>query len=310
MEEAQCLLDEANGKGVSFFRTADGNAYGFTVGGKIYIDPRIATAETPIHEYAHLWASAMQKLNPKEWANIVELMKGTPIWEEVKRNYPELTNDNEIADEVLAFYSGSRGAERLREEHAKILKGNGGVFEKVKAINAIKRVREALKRFWKNVAEWFGIHFTSAEEVADKVLSDLLNGVNPTLAGIENDIRFEENSEEAEIVARAKADGTYMKAPNGKQSNLSPRQWVQVRTKAFKDWFGDWENDPDNSSKVVDENGEPRVVYHGFIGGDFNIFDKDVAVEHSRSVQPVYGSFFFSDNRKQAEEYGSFFRNG
>lgn len=70
MEEAQRLLDEANGESVSFFRTADGNAYGFTVGGKIYIDPRIATADTPIHEYAHLWASAMQKLNPKEWANI------------------------------------------------------------------------------------------------------------------------------------------------------------------------------------------------------------------------------------------------
>lgn len=295
---------------IRFFRTSDGNAYGFTVGGKIYIDPRIATADTPIHEYAHLWASAMQKLNPKEWANIVKLMKGTPIWEEVKRNYPELTTDNEIADEVLAFYSGSRGAERLREEHAKILKGNGNVVEKVKAINAIKRVREALKRFWKNVADWLGIHFTTAEEVADKVLSDLLNGVNPTLAGIEDDIRFEENSEEADIVARAKADGTYMKAPNGKQSNLSPRQWVQVRTKAFKDWFGDWENDPDNSSKVVDENGEPMVVYHGFIGRDFNIFDKDVAFDNSRSAQPVYGSFFFSDTRKQAEEYGSFFRKG
>ena len=295
---------------IRFFRTADGNAYGFTVGGKIYIDPRISTADTPIHEYAHLWASAMQKLNPNEWANIVKLMKGTPIWEEVKRNYPELTTDNEIADEVLAFYSGSRGAERLREEHAKILKGNGNVVKKVKAINAIKRVREALKRFWKNVADWFGIHFTTAEEVADKVLSDLLNGVNPTLAGVENDIRFEENSEEADIVARAKADGTYMKAPNGKKSNLSPRQWVQVRTKAFKDWFGDWENDPDNSSKVVDENGEPMVVYHGFIGKDFNIFDKDVAFDNSRSAKPVYGSFFFSDTRKQAEAYGSFFRKG
>ena len=295
---------------IRFFRTADGNAYGFTVGGKIYIDQRIATADTPIHEYAHIWASAMQKLNPNEWANIVKLMKGTPIWEEVKRNYPELTTDNEIADEVLAFYSGSRGAERLREEHAKILKGNGNVVEKVKAINAIKRVKEALKRFWKNVAEWFGIHFTTAEEVADKVLSDLLNGVNPTLAGVENDIRFEENSEEADIVARAKADGTYMKAPNGKKSNLSPRQWVQVRTKAFKDWFGDWENDPDNSSKVIDENGEPMVVYHGFIGRDFNIFDKDVAFDNSRSAKPVYGSFFFSDTRKQAEAYGSFFRKG
>ena len=48
MEEAQRVLDDANGNGVSFFRTADGNAYGFTVGSKIYIDPRIATADTPI----------------------------------------------------------------------------------------------------------------------------------------------------------------------------------------------------------------------------------------------------------------------
>ena len=279
---------------IRFFRTADGNAYGFTVGGKIYIDPRIATADTPIHEYAHLWASAMQKLNPNEWENIVKLMKGTPIWEEVKRNYPELTTDNEIADEVLAFYSGSRGAERLREEHAKILKGNGNVIEKVKAINAIKRVREALKRFWKNVADWFGIHFTTAEEVADKVLSDLLNGVNPTLAGVENDIRFEENSEEADIVARAKADGTYMKAPNGKQSNLSPRQWVQVRTKAFKDWFGDWENDPDNSSKVVDENGEPMVVYHG-TQSEFSSFDKDAILERKDGIK---GFYFVTEKRR------------
>ena len=306
VEEAQRLLDEANGKGVSFFRTADGNAYGFTVGGKIYIDPRIATADTPIHEYAHLWASAMQKLNPNEWANIVKLMKGTPIWEEVKRNYPELTTDNEIADEVLAFYSGSRGAERLREEHAKILKGNGNVVEKVKAINAIKRVKEALKRFWKNVAEWFGIHFTTAEEVADKVLSDLLNGVNPTLAGVENDIRFEENSEEADIVARAKADGTYMKAPNGKKSNLSPRQWVQVRTKAFKDWFGDWENDPDNSSKVVDENGEPMVVYHGTTNDE----TEQKWNEKLKSYDTAHKQFtIFRRNTGGERNYGMFFNS-
>ena len=31
-----------------------------------------------------------------------------------------------------------------------------------------------------------------------------------------------------------------MKAPNGKGTNLSPEQWVTVRTKAFKEWFGDW----------------------------------------------------------------------
>ena len=36
-----------------------------------------------------------------------------------------------------------------------------------------------------------------------------------------------------------------------------------MRTPAFKKWFGDWETDPANASKVVDENGEPMVVYHG-----------------------------------------------
>jgi hypothetical protein len=52
-------------------------------------------------------------------------------------------------------------------------------------------------------------------------------------------------------------------APNGKPSNLTHQQWNLVRTPAFKSWFGDWENDPKNASKVVDENGEPLVVYHG-----------------------------------------------
>ena len=52
-------------------------------------------------------------------------------------------------------------------------------------------------------------------------------------------------------------------APNGKPSNLNEFQWNQVRTPEFIEWFGDWINDPLNSSKIVDENGEPLVVYHG-----------------------------------------------
>ena len=39
----------------------------------------------------------------------------------------------------------------------------------------------------------------------------------------------------------ARVNGTYLKALNGKASNLNEKQWIQVRTKAFKDWFGDWE---------------------------------------------------------------------
>jgi hypothetical protein len=52
-------------------------------------------------------------------------------------------------------------------------------------------------------------------------------------------------------------------APNGKPSNLTPEQYKLVRLPEFKAWFGDWENDPTNASKVVDENGEPLICYHG-----------------------------------------------
>lgn len=47
--------------------------------------------------------------------------------------------------------------------------------------------------------------------------------------------------EEQQIIDQAKQNGTYLKAPNGKPTNLTAAQWVKVRTQAFKTWFGDWE---------------------------------------------------------------------
>ena len=46
---------------------------------------------------------------------------------------------------------------------------------------------------------------------------------------------FSLSAEEQSIIDAAKANGTYMKAPNGKPTNLTEKQWAQVRTKAFKD---------------------------------------------------------------------------
>ena len=178
-----------HGSGVRFFRTSNGEAYGFTVGGKIYIDPRIATAETPIHEYAHLWATAMREGNPTEWKNIVGLIKGTSVWAEVQKLYPELKDDDDIADEVLATFSGRRGAERLRAEQQKIMQSNGSVFEKAAAVGALARVKQALSKFWKGVADFLGIHYTSAEEVADRVMKDLLEGVDPRKFGVSGVLR-------------------------------------------------------------------------------------------------------------------------
>lgn len=166
-------------RNIRFFKDKEGTSYGFTVNDKIYVDPRIATAETPIHEYSHLWATAIQKANPKEWENIVGLMKNTSIWNEVKASYKDLHTDNEIADEVLATYSGRAGAEKLR----KMASDSNG--EGVSAIKkaTIKRdiffLESALKKFWQAMASFLGIHYESAEQVADQVLKDMLNEVNP-----------------------------------------------------------------------------------------------------------------------------------
>lgn len=75
-------------------------------------------------------------------------------------------------------------------------------------------------------------------------------------------------------------------APNDKPSNLPERLYAQVRTKEFKDWFGDWQNDPKNASKVVDENGEPRIVYHGSDQYGFDVFDPS----HSDDERSLFAS--------------------
>lgn len=107
--------------------------------------------------------------------------------------------------------------------------------------------------------------------------------------------------EKAAVRKKAVADGTFMKAPNGKETNLTEDQWLSVRTAAFKNWFGDWEKDPQNASKVVDENGEPRVVYHGTYG-DFTVFDK--AMIGSATDYGLWGRGFYFTNMENTP-YGN-----
>ena len=67
----------------------------------------------------------------------------------------------------------------------------------------------------------------------------------------------EANEQAKEIKLEKDKDGNLI-APNGKKSNLNEVQWKLVRTPAFKSWAGEkWE------SILKDDNGEPRVVYHG-----------------------------------------------
>ncbi|MBQ6971571.1 MAG: hypothetical protein IJP86_04365 [Synergistaceae bacterium] len=100
---------------------------------------------------------------------------------------------------------------------------------------------------------------------------------------------------------RKEYEGTtqWLKAPNGHDTNLNEAQWLAVRTPNFKAWFGDWENSPDTSSKVVDENGEPLVVYHGTPNGGFSVFDtRGEGMSHDTGA-------WFTSRRENAETYSN-----
>ncbi len=64
-----------------------------------------------------------------------------------------------------------------------------------------------------------------------------------------------------------------------------------------------------NSSKVVDEEGKPLVVYHGAYDGGFSIFDKSKRGSATNAKSAKKG-FFFTDNRKLGEEYARRSANG
>ena len=135
-------------------------------------------------------------------------------------------------------------------------------------------------------------------EDRQKVTMDAINS--------SDNIRFSLKEEKEKIVADAKANGTYMTAPNGEKSKLDAEQWATVRTANFKNWFGDWENDPENASKVVDENGEPMVVWHGR-SAEFNTFEKKEGVRFIMGLEDKVKAegFFFSPDKGLAEEFAS-----
>ena len=114
------------------------------------------------------------------------------------------------------------------------------------------------------------------------IMSYLIKNLRQEFKLSQDDVIFVNTTKEGKRFEEAKhyADGGLI-APNGRHSNLTPEQYELVRTPEFKAWFGDWENNPESASKVVDENGEPMVCYHG-TRSRFDIFDIEKGGESNK----------------------------
>jgi len=73
---------------VQALKTPNGEVYGFVYNGEVYLDETVLNANTTIHEYTHLWDTAMQQVQPELWAKCKERTIATSscIMKEVKLN--------------------------------------------------------------------------------------------------------------------------------------------------------------------------------------------------------------------------------
>lgn len=124
---------------------------------------------------------------------------------------------------------------------------------------------------------------------------------NPDVAREFNELK-EATSEQAAYHIWSLNNGNAIdKAPNGAESQLfktfldmfkgDRRKAIYFKsltyTNSFIKWFGDWVNDPQNASKITDENNEPFIVYHN-TSNKFGEFDRN-------KISSGDGFFFTAD---------------
>lgn len=166
------------------FAQNKGVVYGYTDGKEIVLNQEHLNANTPIHEYQHLWRTAAKEMNPDLIAHGDELIKQTQLFADLKEdpNYKHLSDD-EICDEAFARLTGEDGAAILEQMAKDAIKENP--LDTAKELTIINRLKDWLKKFWYWTLETFtkwkpeNIKKMTLEDIRNLVLRDLAQGVDP-----------------------------------------------------------------------------------------------------------------------------------
>lgn len=179
------------GEETRYFRTPEGEVYGFTADGKIYLDSERMNAATPMHEYTELWSQIVARENPAWWHRAKEIMRGDTgrlgeIWQEVNSdpNYRDLGEDLR-ASETLSRATGEWFARK-----------QAGIRDHENLFTVLKRlVREFWRKLKSAFARWSDEELAKmkADDVMGAPLKDFVEGIDltkyrdeKTLAGVHN----------------------------------------------------------------------------------------------------------------------------
>ena len=300
------------GKAIIIFRKGKGM--------EIHYNADMADATTPYHENAHAVLYTLFERTGYTTEQVEVVMDTLSV--EIAKAFKGNDKNGSIISDIVKFSQNpiyvaekTDTLEFTTEMLGRLLKGDIVVNRGFWAAEAGKAVWRGMKKVFHKLFSAMGMN-----TFADKVFGEKFSISNANDVGrLFNSIARAMKGETSAIdITKSQFDGKYVKfnnkpstfvieednaraqagdklpAPNGKPSNLTPEQYAQVRSKEFKAWFGDWENDAANASKVLDANGEPLVVYHGTTKGDFSEFKPN---------SNIGGVIFFSEVEKGAEPF-------
>ena len=202
------IFDENNAQIVDHTKFAQGKGvvYGYTDGKEIVLNQDHLNANTPIHEYQHLWRTAAKEMNPELIEHGDKLIMQTQLFADLKEdpNYKHLSDD-EICDEAFARLTGEDGAVILEQMAKEAIKENP--LDTAKELTIINRLKNWLKKFWYWTLDTFtkwkpeDIKKMTLEDIRNLVLRDLANGVDPRTV-------MNEKKEGAKLSKKEKDDAT------------------------------------------------------------------------------------------------------
>lgn len=237
---------------VSWLKNADGKVFGaYDRATKEVFIAKNARVDTLLHELGwHATFDWAEQNAPELHGKMREYASNAPeaIKEQVRKAYPDLDEKSEaFLDEV--------GAHAFSLEHYGKIEA---LLKTAKDKTWWGKLKQLFAKAWKaflkaigkdrvNVAALAKMDYKDAIEqlakdfVSGKRLQTGSRSAETATTDKSSEVAEQRDGEEEQIEREARANGTWLKAPNGKPSKLNERQWVQVRTEAFKKWFGDWE---------------------------------------------------------------------
>lgn len=148
---------------IRYMKTANGEIYGAKFpDGTIYLNPDKVNANTPIHEFSHLW----QQLMPARFKQGVELLKNTPIG---KKTFAELKANEGYAN---------KSDEELWNETMVTVMGNEG--ERIFNSSRTSKLKEWLTDLFKALGNAFGIRDLSPNDKLSTFVKGALSEVMGT----------------------------------------------------------------------------------------------------------------------------------